>query len=291
MSESSVRYLSPLRYPGGKRRLAPFVGELISQQRTSFTRYVEPFAGGAGVALSLLVNEYVDEIVVNDLDKGVAALWRSMIDHTDEFTELVSKCRPSVNEWHIQRDRYITNTGNDVELGFATFFLNRTNRSGIIGAGPIGGFNQMGKWKIDARFESDRLIDRIKFIARYRSRITVCEEDGIELTRRHVGDKCTFIYADPPYLQKADDLYLNTLTWADHQRLADSLRNAQGWFLTYDVDERVPSELYQGLRCAVFDIAHTAAIQHVGREYAVFADSLIVSNLDGLGRNAECVNY
>lgn len=262
----------------------------MSQQSTKFNRYVEPFAGGAGVALSLLVGEYVDEVVINDLDRGVAALWRSMIENTDEFVELVANCRPNIAQWHSHRERYNAKAGTDIELGFSTFYLNRTNRSGIISAGPIGGLGQLGKWKIDARFDSRRLAERIRFIGKYRSRITVCEEDGIDLIRKYVEDGQTFIYADPPYLQKAEDLYLNALNWPDHQLLAKHLRSADGWFLTYDADPRIPTELYWGLRCAVFDIAHTAAIQHVGREYAIFANSMNVSNLDGLGRNAKYIN-
>jgi DNA adenine methylase len=262
----------------------------MAQQSTPALRYVEPFAGGAGVALSLLFDEYVDEIVLNDLDKGVAAFWRSVFEHTEDFAGLVRHCRPTIDEWQTQHERYAAKSGDDVELGFATFFLNRTNRSGILSARPIGGFDQTGKWGIAARYDAERLAARIERIAAYRTRVTVCEEDGVALARRSVKQKRTFVYADPPYLQKADDLYLNTLTWKDHERLALQLREADGWFLTYDVDPRVPEELYKGRRCAIFDIAHTAATQHVGREYAVFADSLIVNSLRGLGRNAKFLN-
>lgn len=254
------------------------------------SRYVEPFAGGAGVALGLLFNEYVDEVVLNDLDEGVAAFWRAVFGHTDEFVELVLSCRPSIDEWHIQHERYARKSGGDVELGFATFFLNRTNRSGILSARPIGGLDQKGAWGIDARFDGERLTARIRAISRYASRVTVCEEDGIELTRRYLDDPQSFIYADPPYLAKAEELYLNALTWDDHVRLADYLGSGSGWFLTYDFDRRVPAKLYSQLRCASFEIAHTAAVQHVGREYAVFADDLVLPPLDGLGRRAKFVS-
>jgi DNA adenine methylase len=277
-----ARYYSPLRYPGGKGRLADFVGRLIAAQPSKPNRYVEPFAGGAGVALHLLMNEYVDEVVLNDLDKGVAAFWRAVFEHTDELTSLVRTCRPSVDEWQIQHERYASKSGDDLELGFATFFLNRTNRSGILNARPIGGLDQQGKWLIDARYDAERLAERIRAVASYSTRVTVCEQDGIELTREVLADRRSFIYADPPYLKKADDLYLNALTWKDHARLARYLRRGRGWFLTYDQDDRVPTELYPGLRCASFEIAHTAAVQHVGREYGVFAKGLVVKSLKGL---------
>jgi DNA adenine methylase len=287
-SSSASHYLSPLRYPGGKGRLARFVASLLRQQPTAPLRYVEPFAGGAGVALSLLFNEHVDEIVLNDLDPGVAAFWRAVFEHPDDLTKLVRSVRPTIDEWHVQHGRFMRREGDDLELGFATFFLNRTNRSGILDARPIGGFEQSGPWGIGARYNADELAGRIRRIARYATRVTVCEEDGIELAHRCLGDSSTFIYADPPYLKGADDLYLNALRWEDHQRLANYLRDADGWLLTYDTDPRVP-DLYSGLRCATFDIAHTAAAQHIDREYAVFARTLVVGSLDGLGRNAELV--
>jgi DNA adenine methylase len=287
LSSGSSRYLSPLRYPGGKGRLAGFVAQLISSQPFTPRTYVEPFAGGAGVGLSLLFNEYVEEIVLNDLDEGVAAFWRAAFEHTDELEQRVRRCTPTIDEWHRQHDRYTRKKGNDLELGFAAFFLNRTNRSGILDARPIGGYEQIGKWGIEARFNSEELADRIRRIGRYASRVTVCQEDGIELTRRYLKDADAFIYADPPYLQKADDLYLNALTWKDHARLAKYLRRGERWFLTYDADPRIPKELYAGLRCAVFDIAHTAAVQHIDREYAVFPDALVLGDLRGLGRNAK----
>lgn len=280
---SGPRYLSPLRYPGGKARLASFVGNLIKEQPTRPTTYVEPFAGGGAVALRLLYNEVVDEVILNDLDPGVAAFWRAVMNQPTELTALIRSCKPTIDEWHVQQERHASPSGDDVELGFATFFLNRTNRSGILDARPIGGFNQKGDWGIAARYNGVELAERVERIARYGSRITIREMDGVELIRQHISESRCFIYADPPYLGDGERLYLNTLTWADHVRLAEHLHSGGRWLLTYDDDPRVPRELYVGLRCAVFDIAHTAAVRHVGREHAVFADSLVVSSLRGLG--------
>ncbi len=279
----ATRYLSPLRYPGGKGGIAPFVGELISRQRPRASRYVEPFAGGAGIGLRLLHDEFVDEIVLNDLDAGVAAFWRSVFYQPDELLGRVSASVPSVDEWHRQSAIYEAKASDDVELGFATFFLNRTNRSGILNARPIGGLDQSGKWGIAARWDGDRLSERIRRLASYESRVTICSEDGIVLAERYLDDTDSFIYLDPPYLQQGEDLYLDTLGPDDHQHLADVLRRPSNWFLTYDRDPRV-LELYAGLRCAVFGIAHTAAVQHIGTEYAVFADGLVLPPLALLGR-------
>lgn len=258
----------------------------MSVQPRRPSRYVEPFAGGAGVGLRLLVDEYVDEVVLNDLNPGIAAFWRGVFFSTDDFLDLLEGCPVTVDEWHRQHEVYTSRTTSELELGFATFFLNRTNRSGILDARPIGGLEQRGRWLIDARFDKTRLSDRIGMIARYRTRVTICEEDGLRLVRRTLADDASFIYADPPYLVHGDDLYMDTMRWEDHQRLADILVRAGGWFLTYDADPRITDELYTGLRCAAFKTSHTAAVQHVGDEYAVFADSLRVPSLDGLGSGA-----
>lgn len=284
MPSVASRYLSPLRYPGGKARLAAFVGGLIEQQPRRASRYVEPFAGGAGVGLRLLFDEYVDEIVLNDMNPGVAAFWRSVFDETDELLARLNRADASISEWHTQREIYCDDKASDLDRGFATFYLNRTNRSGILEARPIGGLEQTGAWGIDARFDKEQLRDRVRLISRYASRVTVCEEDGIGLIQRCLKDRESFIYADPPYLGQGDELYLDTLTWADHQRLARIFGKARdGWLLTYDADPRIINELYVGLRCAVFQTSHTAAKQRVGSEYAVFAPGLRIKSLDGLG--------
>lgn len=282
------RYLSPLRYPGGKGCLGAFVAELIAAQRPRPSRYVEPFAGGAGVALSLLYHEHVDEIVLNDIDAGVAAFWRSLFHQPAQLIQLVRTTPVTIDEWHRQREIHERRSADDIELGYATFFLNRTNRSGILNGRPIGGLNQTGKWLIDVRYDASRLADRVAKLAAFASRVTVCSEDGIGLITRELAVESTFIYADPPYLDKGDDLYLDTLEWRDHQRLATVLADAEGWLLTYDHDPRV-LQLYRHLRCASFGIAHTAGIQHVGKEYAVFAKNLQLPRLTRLGHDARLV--
>jgi DNA adenine methylase len=283
LPNSNIRFLSPLRYPGGKGPIAPFIAKIIACQRQRPTRYVEPFAGGAGVGLRLLFDEYVDEIVLNDLDPGIAAFWRAVFEHTGDLVKKIRSASPTLEEWHRQHQIYENGSGSDVRLGFATFFLNRTNRSGILNARPIGGLQQASKWRIDARYDGERLAERIIRLGEYSSRVTIFSEDGIDLTERYVDDGRSFIYLDPPYLQKGDDLYLDNLEWRDHRRLAKVLKLAHNWMLTYDTDPRV-LKLYPKNRCALFDIAHTAAVQHIGSEYAVFAAGLNIPPLDGLGR-------
>lgn len=269
--------------------MARFVADLLGHQDPRPRRYVEPFAGGAGVGLRLLVDEHVDEIVINDLNPGIAAFWRAVFQRPNDLLERLTACEISVDEWHRQREVYLAEPEDDVELGFALFFLNRTNRSGILDGRPIGGYEQTGHWKIDARFDRQGLEARLKALAQYGSRVVVNEVDGIDLIEQYLGDQESFIYADPPYLDKGDHLYLDTLRWGDHVRLAELLRSGGRWLLTYDVDPRITEELYAEFRCAQFSMSHSAAVQHVGQEYAVFAPTLHVPALDGLGKGPSFV--
>lgn len=286
-----MRYLSPLRYPGGKGGLAPFLASVVQQQNPRPLAYMEPFAGGAGAALRLLIEEEVDRIILNDFDKGIAAFWRAVFNDTDAFVKRIRQCSVSIRQWHIQREIYRSGDTDDLALGFATFFLNRTNRSGIMDAKPIGGFDQTGAWKIDARFNKEALIERVEAIAPYRNRITLLERDALELLDEFdsKAENC-LIYVDPPYLEKGGKLYMDNLSWDDHVALAELLpEKHKTWLLTYDADKRVSDTLYPNQRCASFDIAHTAAKQHVGSEYVVFSDDLSIASLDGLSRTTSWV--
>jgi len=237
------------------------------------------------------MDEHVEEIVLNDLDKGIAAFWHSVLDHTSEFLARVRTCPLTIPEWKKQRAVYLAKDTDDLDLGFATFYLNRTNRSGILNARPIGGLDQAGQWTIAARFNRSDLANRIERIGRYRNRIAVQERDGIDLLAESNSDANSFYYIDPPYLSKGSDLYLDELTWNDHVRLAKLLKiRNEPWILTYDADSRVLSELYPGNRVASFGIAHTAAKQGVGTEYAIFAEGLELPSLNLLGWSPQMID-
>lgn len=290
----SHRYLSPLRYPGGKARVAPYLAALIRAQSTRPSIYAEPFAGGAGAALRLLVDETVRSVRINDLSPGVAAFWRCVFHHTEQFAGLIEQATVDLDHWHQARHIFETPSDrDDLQLGFATFFLNRCNRSGILTARPIGGLNQTGKWKIDARFNKPDLAERVRRLGQYRRRVKVTQLDGREFMSEieSLGSQ-VFAYIDPPYIVQGEDLYLDSLSYDDHRLLADHLRDCPTpWMLTYDVSERVTEELYAGLRTARFDIAHTAQRQHIGSELVVFSPHLDVGSIQMLrGANASWVS-
>ena len=233
-------FYSPLRYPGGKRRLSSFLMQLFEYNQLKHVNYVEPFAGGGSLALALLFGEYASVIHMNDLSRPVYAFWHSVLNEAEELCRRIRAVDVSMAEWHQQRSIYDRrDEANLVDLGFATFFLNRTNRSGIIGGGVIGGKGQAGKWSLDARFNKNELMQRIRRIKRYEGRIKLYNEDGVEFTKS-IGDESdrnTFFFIDPPYIDKGQDLYLNNYDVCDHQRLerqVDQLE--QPWVVTYDYD-------------------------------------------------------
>jgi DNA adenine methylase len=274
-------FISPLRYPGGKAKLGPYFARILASQRISIHAYAEPYAGGAGAGLYLLSEGYVEQLLINDLNPGIAAFWRSIVYSTDEFIARVEREEVSLKSWHRHRDIYQSPNGaTDLDLGFATFFLNRCNRSGILNARPIGGLEQEGKWKIDARFNRVNLCARIRHIQSMSGHISVSEKPALEfVTTVSRRTNPVLFYADPPYLIKGEELYMSAHSWEDHVRLAKMLlRIRHPWILTYDFDERVRN-LYPSNRCLEYRISHTAQSQRVGREFMLFSRGLKVGDL------------
>ena len=270
--------ISPLRYPGGKGLLYSRLRTIIRENDLTSSVYVEPYAGGAGAALALLVSGQVKSIAINDLDPAIYAFWTAVVNRPTEFTKLLREVELSVDEWERQRSTYLTAARDDyLNLGFATFYLNRTNRSGILNGGPIGGKDQTGNYKIDARFNRDGLAERIRLISLHADRITVTNDDGLEVIKRYANDGHAFIYADPPYFEKAGSLYLNAFKSADHDDLATCLiavRLAR-WILTYDNVPQV-STLYADLRRKLFSLNYSAHRVIKASEVMVFSDGMTI---------------
>jgi DNA adenine methylase len=240
--------------------------------------YVEPYAGGAGAALGLLITGQVNRVVVNDLDPTVYAFWRSVVRQPEEFARLTSEAVLSVDEWRRQRSIYLSAKRSDyLPLGFATFYLNRTNHSGALNGGPIGGINQTGNYKIDARFNKAMLLERLRLIAMYATRITVLKKNGLDIIAQYAGQDKTFVYADPPYFEKAGSLYMNSFAPEDHAELADCLNAhpSNSWLLTYDNVPQVAS-LYPNRRRQTFTLNYSARRVMKATEIMVLSDELTV---------------
>lgn len=235
-----LKHLSPLRYPGGKAALADVLAQTIVVNELSQPRYFEPFAGGAGAALRLLNDKVVSEIHLNDLDPRIAAFWTAVLDHPDRFAEQIQSIPVTIEEWRRQREVCRdADTSKPFELGFATFYLNRCNRSGVIeGAAPIGGYSQEGEWRIGARFYRDTLGERVLALGNMRNQIHVTGMDARDFLVKHLPRgrerEQVFVYLDPPYHGKGGRLYLNR--GMDHKSLADYLQGQRrlNWMASYD---------------------------------------------------------
>jgi DNA adenine methylase len=275
-----MRFYSPLRYPGGKAFLASELEGIIKTIGLDKPTYVEPYAGGAGAALFLLMNDKVQRIVINDLDKAIYAFWKSATEKSEQFAKKILTTPITIAEWKRQKQIYLNENADMFERGFATFFLNRTNRSGVMNAGPIGGKRQEGSYKINAKYNKKDLAERIRKIGEYKEKIEVLNEDGIKLAKRYLSQKNVFIYLDPPYFKKGAMLYLNHYDEDDHKKLADLL-NAHAdehWVLTYDETAKIRSlypkrarkRLYLNYR------VHDSSMTRQARELMIFSDLIRV---------------
>jgi DNA adenine methylase len=269
---------SPLRYPGGKQVLARVLGHLIRLNGREGGTYVEPYAGGAGAALSLLYGEYVKRIVINDADSRIHAFWDGVVNRTNQFLKLLRDTPLSVDEWKRQREIYLKPARySRLRVGFATFYLNRCNRSGIIGnGGIIGGLDQTGKWKIDARFNRNDLARRIERVARYSERITLSNLDAMELLQSSLPKPSlvdrAFVYLDPPYYCKGSQLYFNHYTVDDHVSFARYLSTTTFiWVMSYDNVSEI-HKLYSSYRQVSFNLGYSARAWRIGKELLIIPD-------------------
>lgn len=272
-SKSRKNYHSPLRYPGGKTSLLPFFEKIIEDYDLDKITYIEPFAGGAGAALALLLSGKVGRIVINDLDRAIYAFWKSSVFNSSKFIKKIKKTPVTVGEWKKQKAIYNDPKANLFDLGFATFFLNRTNTSGILDGGLIGGLKQKSKYKIDARFNKDALIERIQQIALYKNKISIFNKDGLQLIGEYLNKKNAFIYLDPPYFEKGATLYLNHYKKEDHEALANKLNASPDafWLLTYDNKKEIKT-LYPDRKIVNFSLNYNAYESRKGREVMILSD-------------------
>lgn len=270
---------SPLRYPGGKSALFTATAEVIEKNHLRHHRYAEPYAGGGGLALALLYARHTHKIALNDLDPAIYSLWWSILNENADLRERITRTPITIPEWHAQRATYFKGDVSDpVALGFSALFLNRTNRSGVIKGGVIGGLGQTGTYLIDCRFNRDLLAQKVERIWKYRAQIEISSLDGRAFLDQHdAREEPMLFFVDPPYYAKGQGLYSNYFEDDDHVQLARSvaaLRNP--WLLTYDNAVEIAG-LYAEHPLYRYSIKYSAAVKRIGTELLATSDDLQVS--------------
>lgn len=270
---------SPLRYPGGKAKLYNLIRKILIDNNLINGTYVEPFAGGAGLAIKLLLKHDVKRIVLNDLDPAIFCFWKTILNHTDDFCKFIDQTELSVAEWKRQREIFKKgNCDDEIKFAFSAFYLNRTNISGILNGGVIGGIDQKGAYKIDARFNKENLKQRIKDISLRRNDIILYNLDAAELISGKYLKKYRniLINFDPPYVNKGNQLYKNSFKQEDHIALFQCISKCtKKWIVTYDVCEFI-SKLYNRYRQRLVPINYSARNKTNNYEYMIFSNNLTI---------------
>lgn len=256
-----MKNCSPLRYPGGKTRLVPVIENKLSLCESKIDVFAEAFAGGAGISLSLLFSSKVKSVILNDLDPAVFAFWNTVIHNPDYLISKIKNTSIDIHEYLHQREIYCSPLHSEQELAFAFFFLNRTNRSGILKGGPIGGYSQAGNYKLDSRFNKESLISKITAAAQLKDRIQICNMSVFDFlpTISQMAEK-SYLYLDPPYYEKGNALYNTGFSKEDHIRLRDMLMDFKDipWLLSYD-DAPEILELYNNFKISEVSLIHNVS--------------------------------
>ena len=243
--------VTPLRYPGGKTWLLGYVRKFIEFHKLESLTVIEPYAGSASISIGLLNNNIVDRAYLCEKDPLIVAFWNAILKHNDELVESLRLLEVSLDTWHSFK-KYLSREAaekfNIQDLALAFLFYNRANFSGIINAGPLGGKKQISQYKIDCRFNKERLVKKIKKLGEFTDRIQVVLGDGVQFMKSTLSSSDIdnlFFYVDPPYYNAGKVLYRHYFTEKDHTDLSDFLKSLDSpWLLSYD-DSEIIKSLYR----------------------------------------------
>ena len=266
---------TPIRYPGGKTKLYPEIKAILESNDLLGHPYAELFAGGAGLAIKLLLKGDVPSIVINDYDRAVYCMWNAVVNHAEDLCEFIDSAVLDVETWKAMRTVYRNSDDvGDFELGKAAFYLNRTNVSGILSGGVIGGLKQAGNYKMDVRFNRETLKKKVMDIAARRGDIEVTRLDAEDFINDRMSNSELFAYLDPPYVQKGPGLYRSAFDEAKHRSLARKVGDARSkWVVTYDADDLI-DDIYGNYERGDLEISYTANVKTVGKEKIILGPGL-----------------
>lgn len=280
---------SPLRYPGGKTQLSSFLMQLLELNKLDNIVYAEPFAGGFGAGLDVLFNNKVKSVIINDYDIAIYSIWYAILNETERFVEDIYNTKINIQEWEKQKNNYrnlYDEKKYSYDLAFATFFLNRTNRSGIITGGPIGGKNQSGAYKIDCRFNKNNLAKKILEIGEYKNKIQLYNLEASDLIEniilKYLPDEI-FIFFDPPYYEQGKNLYTNFFEHKNHVDLKEKIKllDEYFWIMTYDNKKEI-LDIYKDYHKYLYSINYYATKVKKAKEILIHSDKVKVSNYENI---------
>lgn len=232
---ASVPQRSPFRYPGGKTWLVPRVRKWLASLDWKPAVFVEPFAGGGIISLTVAFESRADKVVMVELDKDVAAVWQTILGDDNEW--LAKRIEGFDISLDAVKEIMAIEPEKTRDRAFRTIVRNRTYHGGILagGSAPIkSGENGKG---IKSRWYADTLAKRIRAIADVADRIEFICGDGIEVMKMHARKKKAAFFIDPPYTaagKKAGNR-LYTHHALDHENLFKvSGKVAGDVLMTYD---------------------------------------------------------
>jgi len=235
------RLSNPLRYPGSKSSLTDYIATIIEENLLSGCTIYEPYAGSASVSFEMLIRGFALQAVLVERDPLIYAFWKSVFDNTEDLCNKISKLDITIQTWksfQLYREISDPKEHDILELGLAGLFFNRTNFSGIIGAGPIGGQNQSSDYSIDCRFNKTRIVRQINEISQFREKVTVIFGDALEFMQNEeekINNGFSFVYIDPPYYAQGKKLYRYYYDDSSHKKLASYILSKEfPWLISYD---------------------------------------------------------
>lgn len=289
--------ISPLRYPGSKRRLFGYIKESLFNNRLHPSLYVEPFVGGGSIAINLLNENLVEKVILVDRDPWIASFWKAIFYDTEWLINQILTTQVTIDQWNYFKN---LNPKNVRDQALTCIFLNRTSFSGILEdrAGPIGGRNQQSDYSIDCRFTQKTkktIVDRIERIAQFKDRVygvwELSWEESVHRIRKYQSEgelptSNLFFYLDPPFFEEADALYRFYFKKEDHKYLRDFLLTLDDKFLlSYDSAEQVETLYGEAIKKGTNGTQHN----HIEMIYTLArvskrkkGNEVIISNLDKL---------
>ena len=237
---AQVKQLSPFRYPGGKTWLAPHVKTWLGNLKIKPALFVEPFAGGGIISLTVAYEDLSDQIIMVEIDEDVSSVWRTIFEGDAEW--LVERIMAFNMTFENVQNCLNTCPNALKERAFQTILRNRISHGGILaqGAGVMkNGENGKG---LASRWYPATLKSRIEQITKLKGRIKFIQGDGLEIINQYANETNAVFFIDPPYTagKKSAGRRLYTHFDLDHPELFTLASTIQGDFLmTYENADEV----------------------------------------------------